>query len=162
MVTEGPRARFCWTHPVLGAVGVELQRVQALWCARNLRFDVSAQQTVRHVRAVTDGQDLQRSSSRSGQVRPRPPRPRPPRPRPQQSHHVLVEGGLSLAACQREDGGGRQGTEVPQGQGRTAAAQLQPQHGVSFSVSISPAPQQQRASTIQSESVAKQLIHFPY
>lgn len=47
-----------------------------------------------------------------------------------QRYHVLVEGGLSLTAPQREDGGWRQGPEVPQRQGWTAATQLQAQHAV--------------------------------
>lgn len=40
-------------------------------------------------------------------------------------HHVLVEGGLSLAASHREDGGGRQRAEVPKGERGATAAQLQ-------------------------------------
>lgn len=36
------------SYPVLGAVGVNLQGVEALWCARDLSFDFSTQQTVRH------------------------------------------------------------------------------------------------------------------
>lgn len=46
------------THPVLGAVGVELQRVEALRRAGDLSFDLSTQQTVRHERTVAHGQDL--------------------------------------------------------------------------------------------------------
>lgn len=41
------------SHPVLGAVVVELQRVEALWRAGNLSFDLAAQQAVRHERTFT-------------------------------------------------------------------------------------------------------------
>lgn len=81
-----------------------------------------------------------------------------PRRRGGQRYHVLVEGGLALAAPQGEDGGGRERAEVPQGQGRPAAAQLQAQ----LAVSVGRRQQASAAAlTIQSESVAKQLIHFP-
>lgn len=45
-----------------------------------------------------------------------------------QLYHVLVEGSLALAPPQGEDGGGRQRAQVPQGQGRPPATQLQTQH----------------------------------
>lgn len=79
-----------------------------------------------------------------------------------QLYHVLVEDGLPLAAHQREDGGRRQRTQVPQGQGRTTTAQLQPQHTLALSTTAPPSVLINHGSTIQSESVAKQLIHFPY
>lgn len=46
------------SHPVLGAVGVELQRVEALWRTGDLSFDVSSQQTVGHERTLAHRQDL--------------------------------------------------------------------------------------------------------
>lgn len=83
------------THPVLCAVGVQLQCVQALRRAGNLSFDFSTQQAVRHKRTFTYSQDLRRSRGRLtlthclwaelGWVGG--------------AYHVLVEGGLSLAAA---------------------------------------------------------------
>lgn len=61
---------------MLRAVGVELQGIEALWCARNLSFDVPTQQTVGHVWAVADGQDLHRGqvgSAATGVKVPPPP-----------------------------------------------------------------------------------------
>lgn len=46
------------THPVLRAVGVELQCVEARRRAGNLSFNFSTQQTVKHGRTVTNSQDL--------------------------------------------------------------------------------------------------------
>lgn len=98
------------------------------------------------MRSLTFGSTLATAPGRRGGANP--------------AHHVLVEGGLALAARQREDGGGRQGAEVPQRQGRAAAAQLQPQHRLAtVSTRVGPT---RHGSTIQSESVARQLIHFPY
>ena len=52
------------THSVLGAVGVELQRVQALRRAGNLSLHVSTEQAVRHERSFTYSQDLQQERER--------------------------------------------------------------------------------------------------
>lgn len=76
--------------------------------------------------------------------------------------HVLVEGSVSLAARQREDGGRGQRAEVPQRQRRTSTTQLQNKN----SHDQRSVTRSQRLLgflfTIQSESVVTQLIHFPY
>ena len=110
------------THPVLGAFGVELQRVEALRRARDLSFDFSTQLTVRHTRTLPHRQDLRTHTvlylnSGPGYFLHSDLR--------RVSHHVLVEGRLPLAAAQREGGGGGQRAEVPQRQRRTPATQLQ-------------------------------------
>lgn len=95
------------THPVLGAVGVEPQCVEAAWRAGDLGFDLTTQHAVGNRGPVADCQDLQEGAPQGQEGR---------RIQSIQStqcfsvspNHVLVEGGLALAANQREDGGGRQ------------------------------------------------------
>lgn len=90
------------------------------------------------------------------------------------SHHVLDEGSLSLAATQREDGGGRQRAEVPQWHRRTPTTQLKEQIWLLLVCTVtaedlrltccdtSQKVDQACFLTIQSESVVRQLIHLPY
>lgn len=79
-----------------------------------------------------------------------------------ETDHVLVEGSISLAACQREDGGRGQRAEMPQRQRRTSTTQLQKKNNED-QWSVTRWERFLRLSfTIQSESVVTQLIHFPY
>lgn len=93
------------THPVLCAVGVQLQCVQALRRAGNLSFDFSTQQAVRHKRTFTYSQDLRRSRGGGRRSRGRGRRLTLTHCLWAElgwvggAYHVLVEGGLSLAAA---------------------------------------------------------------
>ncbi|KAF3845846.1 hypothetical protein F7725_002924 [Dissostichus mawsoni] len=63
------------SHPVLCAVGVELQRVEALWRTGDLSLDLPPQETVSHRRALPHSQDLQRSDTSLAGVTPAGPPP---------------------------------------------------------------------------------------
>ncbi len=85
------------------------------------------------------------------------------------THHVLVEGGLSLAACQREDWGRRQRAQMPQRQRWTSTTQLERAYTHTHTHRVRLCGKVKRHSecrsvcflTIQSESVVRQLIHLP-
>lgn len=53
------------TYPVLGAVGIEAQCVEAAWCAGDLGFDLAAQHAVGHRGPVAHRQNLQEEAPQS-------------------------------------------------------------------------------------------------
>lgn len=143
------------THPVLRAVAVQLQRVEALGRARDLRFDVPAQQAVGHEGAFADGQDLHTGQEVNDAFAARRRTAASPCP-----------GGRRPGAGSPAGGTRRWGTESAGATGtgtapRRTAANIA-HVGDEWPVAA-PARRERSGGrpTIQSESVARQLIHFP-